>query len=89
MAHDGFVTSVAFSPDGRLAMTGSAVKIARARLWPIPLPIPGEPERLTLQVEVQTGFELAEDGFTIRVLDAKTWQERRRRLNAMSDPKGP
>ena len=40
------------------------------------------PERLVFQVQVQTGFELAEDGFTIRALDAKTWQERRRRLNA-------
>jgi hypothetical protein len=86
MAHGGLVYA-AFSPDGRFARTHG--RDGTAILWPIPLPLQGDSKRLVLHVEVQTGCELSEDGFTIRPLDAKAWQERRRQLDAMGEPKGP
>jgi hypothetical protein len=47
------VSAVAFSPDGRTVLTGSADKTAR--LWEVPQPAPNEPARLNAWVHVRTG----------------------------------
>ena len=52
-------------------MTGSRDKTAR--LWPIPGPLKGEVERISLWAEVVTGMDL-DDAGTVRVLDAEAWQ---------------
>jgi WD40 repeat protein len=83
LLHEGEVTALAFSPDGRLLLTGSWDRTAR--LWPVPDPPTGEPERIRLWVQVLTGMELDEGG-TVHVLDAPTWQERRRRLDELGGP---
>jgi WD40 repeat protein len=75
--HRGRVTAAAFSPDGRRFATGSSSQWAR--LWNTPVPWEGEPADIVRRVEVLTGLELDENE-GLRVLDAATWQERRRQL---------
>jgi WD40 repeat protein len=75
----GGVFAVAFSPDGRTALT--AGHDGAARLWPLPSPVPGEAERVSLWTQVLTGMELNAGG--VRALSAPTWHERRRRLDAL------
>jgi eukaryotic-like serine/threonine-protein kinase len=77
---------VAFSPDGRLLLTGCWDRTAR--LWPVPVPVAGAPERVRLWAQVLTGLELDDDG-VIHVLDAPTWQERRQRLEDLGGPPLP
>jgi WD40 repeat protein len=84
--HQGIVLAVAFSPDGRMALTGSWD--GAARLWAVPRPITGEPQRIELWAQVITGIELDELG-VIRSLDAPTWQERRRLLQELGRPPMP
>jgi WD40 repeat protein len=55
------------------------------QLWPLPVPIEGDVNRLTLWVQVVTGRELDVAG-TLRELDAATWHERRRRLDELGGP---
>jgi WD40 repeat protein len=75
--HRSGLACAAFSPDGRRFATGSSDQTAR--LWNTPVPLDGEPENILLRTEVLTGLEL--DGSeALKVLDAATWQERRRRL---------
>jgi WD40 repeat protein len=52
------------------------------QLWPLPTPIKGEVERLTLWVQVLTGREL-DAGGSARELDSAAWHERRQRLEAL------
>jgi WD40 repeat protein len=86
MAHEGFVYAVAYSPDGKSVLTGSADDTAR--LWKVPGEIAGEPRRIMLWTEVITGFELDDATNTTRVLDSKTWENRRRQLRDMGGPPG-
>jgi hypothetical protein len=94
LRHDNWVTSAAFSPDSRILLTGSTDRTAR--LWPLRAPpVEGSPERLTLWAQVLTGKEVSSDG-SVRVLDGRTWAERRRRLEgqggapvAGEEPPGP
>jgi eukaryotic-like serine/threonine-protein kinase len=84
--HQTTVTAVAFSPDGKTVLTGSYDHTAR--LWPVPQPIHGEPQRIELWAQVIAGMEL--DGFDVfRALDVKTWQERRRLLQELGGPPMP
>ena len=70
------VRLVAFGPDGRTALTRGR---ARARLWDVPPPVAGDPDRLKLAVEVLTGMEMDERG-RFRPLDPASWDQRRRRV---------
>jgi WD40 repeat protein len=83
LRHGGEVRAVAFSPDGKTALTGSLD--GTARLWPVPGPLAGEPERIRCWLQVVTGMELDAAGGS-RVLDAQAWQERRRRLEELGGP---
>jgi WD40 repeat protein len=79
LSHRGRVSSAAFSPDGRRFATGSSLQ--GGRLWMTPSPWAGESQAVTRRVEVLTGLELdANEG--LRVLDAATWQERRRQVGS-------
>jgi hypothetical protein len=66
-----------------LVLTGSYD--VTARLWAIPLRAAGSQERVALWVQVLTGKELDEHG-AVRLLDAGTWHERRRRLEELGGP---
>ena len=77
---------MAYSPDGKTLLTGSRDKTAR--LWTPPAPVEGEVERMVLWTQVLTGLELDADGVA-RVLDAATWQERRRPLDERGGPPLP
>jgi WD40 repeat protein len=76
------VTSAAFRPDGRALLTTT---MHRAQLWAVPVPVPGEAERLRLWVEVSTGLELDASGAVVE-LDSATWQQRRQRLERLGGP---
>jgi WD40 repeat protein/serine/threonine protein kinase/tetratricopeptide (TPR) repeat protein len=83
LEHPAAVNAVAFSPDGKRLLTGCEDRTAR--LWAAPAPVRGEVRRLMCWVEVSSGMELAADG-TVRLLDAPTWQERRKRLQKLGGP---
>jgi WD40 repeat protein len=74
---------VALSADGKTALTGSDDKTAR--LWHVPQPMRGDPERIMLWTQVITGLEVDELG-AVHVLDAATWQERHDRLQKLGGP---
>jgi len=77
LPHNGLVRALAFSPNGKAVLTGSGDNTAR--LWKVPTPVAGEAERLVLWTQVLTGMELNADS-AVRMLDAETWKQRRRRL---------
>ena len=87
MEHQGAVSAVAFSPDGKTVLTGSGDNTAR--LWRAPTEIAGEPRRIALWTEVITGIEFLNESNGTQVLDAKTWEDRRRQLNALGGPPTP
>src|SRR5262249_6584901 len=67
------VRAAAFSPDGQRVVTVGEYKVNR--VWPVPVPVAGEMERLLLGVQVRTGLELDADE-AVGALDAPRWQER-------------
>ena len=77
--HQGEVTAVAFSPDGKTVLTGSRDKTAR--LWDVS-ELPDNPQHIATWVEVLTGLELDELG-AVKVLDTATWRERREQLGTL------
>jgi WD40 repeat protein len=85
LRHQNTITAVAFSPDGERFVTASD---GTAQIWKLPAPLSGKPEQFVLWTQVITGMEIAEHG-TIRVLDAKTWQERRQQLEELGGPPLP
>jgi WD40 repeat protein len=85
--HDGWVLAAAFSPDGQTVLTGGTDNMAR--VWAgLPPPPKGSTERLVLWAQVTTGAELGAGG-NVRMLDAPTWQDRRRRLEVLGGPPFP
>lgn len=77
---------MAFSPDGRSVLTGSADRTAQ--FWDVPAPVEGTVERIVLWVQVLTGMELDDEG-EAHPLDAATWQQRRQRLQECGGPPRP
>ena len=80
------VRVMALSPDGRKVL--ATCEENEARLWRVPSPLPGDPSRLKLWVEVLTAREL-DAGGGVHELDAKTWSERRERLHQPGGPPLP
>jgi WD40 repeat protein/serine/threonine protein kinase len=78
----GEIAGVAFLPDGGSFLT-TAVD-GSTRLWPIPRPLEGDLDRITLQLQVRTGMQM-DAGQGIARLDPQTWQARRRQLVALED----
>jgi WD40 repeat protein/serine/threonine protein kinase len=83
LTHQGPVLSVTFSPDGRTILTGG--QDTTARLWQVPVPVPGEVERLVLWCRMSTNMELDRDD-VVRVLDGPTWLRYERRLRELGGP---
>jgi WD40 repeat protein/tRNA A-37 threonylcarbamoyl transferase component Bud32 len=83
LQHQEFLSGAAYSPDGATVLTGSMDQTAR--LWTVPRPVQGDVDRIHLWTQVITGQELDVDG-VVRTLDARTWQERRGRLDKLGGP---
>jgi hypothetical protein len=73
------------SPDGKnLAfVSGKTAQISK-----LPTPLGGEAERLVIWTQVVTGMTIDENR-AVRLLDAKTWQDRRHRLEQLGGPPPP
>ncbi|MHC4432369.1 MAG: protein kinase domain-containing protein [Planctomycetota bacterium] len=75
--------SASFSPDGSQILLRNW---GRTQVWQAPFaPLAGPCERIICWVQVVTGMELDPTG-GINVLDAATWQNRRRRLQELGGP---
>jgi WD40 repeat protein len=83
LRHRDFVWAAVFHPDGRALLTGCFDRAAR--LWRVPQPVAGDPERLVLWAQVVTGLELDELGVA-HILDGATWEKRRQLLHALGGP---
>jgi eukaryotic-like serine/threonine-protein kinase len=79
LQHRGRVYCATFSPDGHRFATGSSG--GTARLWDTPKPMAGDPATIAARIEVLSGMEL-NDRNVPSVLDAETWNERRRAVAA-------
>ena len=84
LEHDGWWPRASFSPDGSQILVADGYETAQVWRAP-PGPLAGERERIICWVEVVTGMELDPTG-GINVLDAPTWQQRRRRLQELGGP---
>jgi WD40 repeat protein len=82
LQHQSWVVAAAFSPDGNSVVTRSG---NTAQLWKAPRPVLGTPEHILLWCEAHTGLTLDERG-DVRALDAKTWHQRRERLEKLGGP---
>jgi WD40 repeat protein/serine/threonine protein kinase len=76
----GEIAGVAFLPDGGSFLT-TAVD-GTTRLWPIPRPLEGDLDRITLRLQLRTGMQM-DAGQGVARLDPQTWQARRRQLAAL------
>ncbi len=83
-----------FSPDSRTLLLRNGFSSdqpwapRRTLLFDVPQPLPGDPARLQLWVEVITGREL-DAGGEVAKLDAAAWQQRRDRLEKLGGPPLP
>jgi WD40 repeat protein/serine/threonine protein kinase len=94
LLHQDPVHAVALSADGKTAVTTSrdeaptGSRDETARLWHVPQPMRGDPERIMLWTQVITGLEV-DELTAVRFLDAATWQQRRQRLQELGGPPTP
>jgi WD40 repeat protein/tRNA A-37 threonylcarbamoyl transferase component Bud32 len=84
--HGDVVWAVACHPNKPLVLTASADKTAR--LWRLPDPVEGDPEQITLWVQVSTAMELDDKGVT-SWLGPDTWRERQRQRREPGQPPLP
>ena len=96
--------AITFAADGRALLTwtqylpvvsdfaGPAIPmepgVERHQLWSLPAPVPDDPSRVALWVQVITGTEFDESG-TVRQLDAADWHTRRQRMKEFGGPPAP
>jgi WD40 repeat protein len=80
LRHQGRVTDACFSPDGRAILSAGTDRTAR--IGSIPGAVEGEVRRVIVWVQLITGTEL-DDNDVVRILDAPTWQARRRQLEEL------
>ncbi len=85
--HPQGVSAALFLPHGRTLLTGS--EEGRLRVWDVPAPLQGDVPAIVLWAQVITGMELVAEGGFIRLLDAGSWEGRRRRLESMGGPALP
>ena len=71
---------VHFEGNEVVGMTGATVC-----RWKAPAPLEGNPERIRLWIEVNSGLALDEGGAAVE-LDANAWQERHDRLQQLGGP---
>ncbi len=87
LTHEAGVRMATFSRDGSHIRTGTA--LGTVRLWDASIwPVEGDPRRITLWIQVITGFEFGSEG-TLIVLDAETWRQRRGQLEVLGGPPIP
>jgi WD40 repeat protein/serine/threonine protein kinase len=80
------IVSVAFDPNGKTFLTGSAD--GSIRKWKMPRPVEDPVEQVALWTQVITGMELDRHG-EVQVLDASTWRQRRQELLKRGSPPVP
>jgi hypothetical protein len=83
VAYNNFIWAAAFQGDGKTLVTAHSDQ--GVRQWTVVEPLPGTTERLVLWTQVLTTLEL-DPGGGARVLTAKEWRERRRRLQELGGP---
>ena len=75
---------MAYSPDGKTILTGSADRTAR--FWDVAAELlPDDLERVANWVEVLTGLTLDENG-SIQILDNAAWLRRREKVKQQGGP---
>jgi WD40 repeat protein len=84
-ADSGDSEAVAFTGDGRTLFATRGTVLCSG---PVPVPIKGEPQLLSLWAQVLTGMKLGADN-DVEVLDAESWQRSRRDLRARGGPPIP
>jgi WD40 repeat protein len=80
LEHRGAVHVLAFSPDARRLATAGSDGMVRS--WRVPVPIPGDRERITCWVRVLTELDF-DEGDAIRPVDQLVLWELRRRLQEL------
>jgi hypothetical protein len=76
------VVRVAFTSDGR--SVAAVDDLGESRTWPVPEPLDGDLDDLTLRIEARTGLRM-ETGLALSRLNPATWQERLEQLGRL-DP---
>jgi WD40 repeat protein/tetratricopeptide (TPR) repeat protein len=76
------VARVAFTSDGR--SVAAVDEAGESRTWPIPEPLDGNLDDLTLRIEARTGLRM-ETGLALARLSSAAWQERLEQLGRL-DP---
>jgi tetratricopeptide (TPR) repeat protein len=76
------VVKVAFASDGRLV--AAVDELGESRTWPVPEPLDGHMDDLTLRIEARTGLKM-ETGLAMSRPNSAAWQERLAQLGRL-DP---
>jgi WD40 repeat protein/tetratricopeptide (TPR) repeat protein len=79
------LVKVAFTSDGR--SVAAVDELGESRTWPVPEPLDGHMDDLTLQIEARTGLKM-ETGLAMSRLNSSAWQERLAQLGRL-DANGP